>query len=610
MKILIAATLFLASPLLAQSIPQIQGAGARSPLEGQTVTISGTVTGDFRGEDALSGFFLQDAGGDGNPETSDGIFVFLPSRSAAASATFRVGDTLRVRGRVEEFARRPQNAANAPDDTDAPQNLPSQTQIRAFSIENLGTNAPISPMFVSLPLPENSDFERFESMLVTFSQTLIVTGQNELLRFGSLLLAPSRQFNPTNLTPVSQVNFAEVEKLRARSLLVLDDGVSRQFRKPMPYLDAQNTRRTGSGVRDLTGILTFDFERFRLHPTQTVTFSQLNPRPNPPRVSGLKIAGVNVQNFWTTYKNRENPNARGAKNQAEFERQTTKIVAMLRGLDADIVGLMELENNGETAISTLVRALNAAYGKPVYAFVKDPKTGAARDAIKCGFIYKPARVELVGAAQSARDEIFDRFPLSQTFRDKASKGVFTAIANHFKSKGSAPESGDVDKGEGAWNQKRTQQARALLEFAKREQARTKDADVLLLGDFNAYSFETPILTIKNAGYKHLNLRVAPEKRYSYSFNGMFGSLDHALASASLDAQISDVAEWHINSDEPYFLSYGTVSAQDFQPNAFRASDHDPVLLGLKLRSNAPKPVVKPAPPRRAAPPVRRAAPKR
>ena len=52
-------------------------------------------------------------------------------------------------------------------------------------------------------------------------------------------------------------------------------------------------------------------------------------------------------------------------------------------------------------------------------------------------------------------------------------------------------------------------------------------------------------------------------------------------------------EWHINADEPTVLDYNTdfKSAGQvtslYAPDAYRASDHDPVVVGLNLAAAAP-----------------------
>ncbi|MBW3638191.1 MAG: endonuclease/exonuclease/phosphatase, partial [Armatimonadetes bacterium] len=324
----------LSFPAIAQTTPisAVQGSTDESPLKGQTVSVEGIVTGDFQLPTQFSGFYLQDPLGDGNDATSEGIFVYVNARSRTASVDVSVGERVRVKGRVAEHE--------------------GQTQISSTSsIEILGTESVPPPTPVSLPLPSGATLEQFESMLVTFPQPLTVTGQNELARFGAITLsAGGRLFVPTN-----QAKLGALADDGAIRTIVLDDGSGAQTPKPMPYADANGTRRTGSRVRNLTGILGFTKEKYRIQPTVAPVFEETNPRPAaPPEVGGtLKVAAANVLNYWTTLQNKANPKARGAKTPNEFIRQSAKIVAQLQGMDADIVGLMELENNGATAISDL-----------------------------------------------------------------------------------------------------------------------------------------------------------------------------------------------------------------------------------------------------------------
>jgi hypothetical protein len=453
-----------------------------------------------------------------------------------------------------------------------------------------------APTPIALPLPANTSFERYEGMLVTFPGKLVVTAQNELTRFGAMMLAAqSRLFVPTNQKPLGEIS-PDFLADEARRTLVLDDGSGAQSPKPVPYLDSNGTRRTGSTISNLTGILSFDYEKYRLQPTVAPVFEEANPRPaTPPNVGGtLKIAAANVHNYWTTLNNAANPDARGAKTASEFRRQSAKTVAEIKGLDADILGLMELENNGETSIDDLVGKVNAAYGAPIYAKVSDPPQGVTPGPIKVGIIYKTAKVTPRGAPISAKDPIFDRYPLAQTFLSKANGAVFTFVVNHFKSKSPGTETVDTDQGEGAFNQKRIKQAAKLLEFIKKLQVSTGDPDVLTVGDYNAYTEESPMLALRKGGLTHLNLLLPPEERYSFGYDGRFGSLDHALATPQLAEQVTGFGEWHINSDEPYFLDYPYLRVTGFVADPFRASDHDPLLIGLNLTPSPVVPAAKPA----------------
>lgn len=562
-------------------ISQIQGSGAVSPLLSQKVETEGVVTGDFRGPSRLAGFYIQSLENDDDPATSEGLFVYQTSRSKWATVALKVGDKVRLAGKVAEFH--------------------GQTQVSNLTnLEVVETTTLPAPVEVRFPFPV-AERERLEGMLVTFPDVLTVVEQGTLLRYGALTLASQgRVFNASNQQKKSEIAAED-------RVIVLDDGSSEQGVSPMPYLDENGTRRAGDTISDLTGILGFDFEKYRLQPLGTPKFQNSNPRPgNPPSVGGnLKVAGVNLHNYWTTFRNSKNPDARGAQGATAFARQSAKIISALKAMDADVFGFMELENNPAT-LPELLEKLNAAVGANIYSAVADPTSGVGKDAIKVGLIYKNARLEPVGASISATAEIFDRRPVAQTFRDKISGGVFSVLVNHWKSKGSCPESGDVDLGEGCWNQKRTQQALAATKFVETLKKRAGDDDVLLLGDLNAYAFEKPMVTLRNAGWKHLNLRLPDEERYSFSFDGRFGSLDHGLATPSLDSQIVGVAEWHVNADEPYFLDFA-IAGPKTDASPFRFSDHDPFLIGLNLKTDAKK-----AAPVKVAPkkPVKKVVPKK
>ena len=207
-------------------------------------------------------------------------------------------------------------------------------------------------------------------------------------------------------------------------------------------------------------------------------------------------------------------------------------------------------------------------------------------------IYKPASVRTLGLSRIGTDARFSgegggRLPLAQRFVSRANEGGFWFIVNHFKSKGSCPAHGDVDQGQGCWNLARTQQAAALQDFAAGLVAGSGETDVLMVGDFNAYPNEDPIAAIKAGGYEELAARLHPRDRYSFVFDGQAGLLDHEFASASLGSQVSGVAIWHINADEPPVIDYNTENKTDdrYAPTPYRASDHDPVLVGLNLNAD-------------------------
>lgn len=112
-----------------------------------------------------------------------------------------------------------------------------------------------------------------------------------------------------------------------------------------------------------------------------------------------------------------------------------------------------------------------------------------------------------------------------------------------------------------------------------------DPDILILGDYNAYSQEDPVTTLRDdEGYRDLlDEFIGVEDAYSFVFDGQQGSLDQAMASESMFGQVKGVAEWHINADEPDLLDYS--DGDFFSDDVFAASDHDPVIIGLDLNTD-------------------------
>jgi len=301
---------------------------------------------------------------------------------------------------------------------------------------------------------------------------------------------------------------------------------------------------------------------------------------------------MNLLNYFTTLGESYicgpagNLQCRGASDADEFTRQRDKLLSALLAIDADIVGLEELENNPSAAIQNLVDGLNTTLGTGTYAYIDTGYIGT--DAIKVGLIYKPARVTPVGAysiLDSTDNPIFldtlNRPSLAQTFSD-ANGEKLTVVVNHFKSKGS-PCDGDPDigDGQGECNQTRTNAAIALLNWLAGDPTGSGDSDFLIIGDLNSYAMEDPITALQNGGYTNLVASSLGQHAYSIAFDGTSGYLDHALASPSLAPQVTGLAEWHINADEPPALDYQDYNQPAlYHPDPFRSSDHDPLIIWL------------------------------
>ncbi|WUR14839.1 ExeM/NucH family extracellular endonuclease [[Empedobacter] haloabium] len=568
-----------------RTIPQIQGAGAASPVANTTQTTQGVVTAKVAG-----GFFLQDAAGDGDPTTSDGLFVY-----ATAADNVSVGQLVRVTGTVVEFT--PTGAAR------------SYTEMKDVTAAvALSGGHSVAPTNITLP---NARLDQVEGMLVRFTSPLTISQTSYVGSRGELTLSSGRLEIPTNRYVPRSAEALALAAANANNRIVLDDGL---FTTPttIPYIGEGPTVRAGDTVTDLTGVVDFGAiggggAGFKLQPTAAPLISRENAREGAPLLPGgnVKVASANVLNFFTTFTNGVNhlgqatsgctigsstsrSNCRGADNLAEYVRQRDKIVAELKGIDADVFGLMEIQNDGDYSAGVLVDSLNAAYGAQVYAVVpKPPATGT--DAIRVAMIYKPGKLTLAGPSMSDADSVHNRPPMAQSFR-AVNGEKFTLVVNHLKAKGGCPASGaNADNGDGqsCWNATRVQQAQRLVNgFLPQVVATAGDPDVLVIGDMNAYGMEDPIRTITAAGYvNQLERFVRPVGLpYSYVFGHEAGYLDHALASAALSPQVVGAAEWHVNADEPEVIDYNLDGKPQDLYNAlpYRASDHDPVVVSLNL----------------------------
>ena len=589
-------------PSGALMISDVQGAGSTSPLEGETVTLQGIVTGDFQENDSddrrnLGGFYMQDGPPDLDLQTSDGIFVFDGTNPAT---DIDAGDVVEVTGTVAEYF--------------------GETQINASSVRVVGTGSVI-PTPINLPVSDTvsnsdgdpiADLERYEGMLVAFSDTLTVSGHRNLGRFGTVTLSEGGRLTQfTNSNAADVAGYAAHKDANARRSIVLDDGLRNQNPADIHYLTAgaaaNYTIRAGDTLSGLTGNLRYargsggdGDETWRLMPTVDPAFASVNPRPGAPATGGsIRVASFNVLNFFTTIDNgqsicgpQNNQSCRGADSSTEYARQLEKTVAALNMLDADIIGLIELENNASESLTALVNAMNTRIGSGTYAALS---TGTIHDdVIKTGFIYRSGTVSPLGnfaildrSIDSRFNDARNRPALAQSFTVDATGAVLTIAVNHLKSKGSSCDAdGDpnLNDGQGNCNVTRTNAAAALADWLASDPTGSGDTDVLVIGDLNAYTREDPLDTFASAGY--INLLDAQTDPYSFVFDAQAGALDHAIVSASLAPQVVETIEWHINADEPRLLDYNLENGRDASlfdgSTPYRASDHDPVVIGLEL----------------------------
>lgn len=572
----------------------IQGNGHASPFVGEEVVTEGVVVGDFQDDDGeKGGFYIQDAIGDGDASTSDGVFVYY------AATDVSVGDHVRVLGGVSEYY-----------------NLTELSAVGGITLCSTGNE--LTPVDLYLPVEDFDDLEKYESMLVNFPQELNIAEFYNFDRYGEIVLSTERQFQPTAVFAPGSAEAKELALANSLARITLDDGRTSQNPDPAIHpngydFELTNIFRGGDKLVNVAGVLDYSYGAYVIQPTFAAEYIAVNPRPETPDVGGsLKVASFNVLNYFTTVDDGSdicgpaaNMECRGADTAQEFQRQHDKIVAALAALDADIIGLIEIENSmDDSATATLVDGLNDVVGAGAYNYIATGAIGT--DAIRVAFIYRSSSAKPVGSFSLLDTSVDVRFnddknrpALAQSFQDMSGGGVFTVTVNHFKSKGSACDDiGDPDTGDGAGNCNltRTAAAEALVDWLATDPTGSGSTRHLIIGDLNSYDKEDPVATIlkgadDTAGsdddFIDLLDTFEGEYSYSYVYDGQLGYLDHALANASIYNDITGAAVWHINSDEVDLLDYDMTYKEDAQariyaPDGYRSSDHDAVLIGLSI----------------------------
>jgi len=612
-----------------QLISDVQGTKFTSPLLKRWVVVEGLVTVSLQGRDQYRGFWLQQTSVSVHAKNSSrGIFVYHYRQPVKS------GQIVRLFAQVAEY-----------------KGLTELKKVRAIKICDEGIEL---PEVETLSLPVNSllELEAKEGMRVSLSQDLVVSdlygAGYGLGNYGQFALSSKLHHQPTELWTAAQLRQGKgKDKLiapRELDYLLIDDASAKAFPKHIPYplifnsdlgldpasgFSADNPLRITDRVSHIVGILHAYDEHYVVIPEDipAITIQSPFPRTKMPTVekdSNLVIASMNLGNYFNgdadnSNKNRGFPTQRGASSYAGFLLQTDKIVSALAAMDADVIALMEVENDGygeNSAIQYLTTALNEKnMGKRQYRYIQpaDSELMQGRlghDVISVALLYRPEKVRLNSPARilnsrTASNSLFDdqrnRPSLIQAFSFRGHD--FVIAVNHFKSKGRPCDEVEVDELQGNCNKTRYRAALALINFLKKDdqskslksssnkQKSAKSLPTLILGDLNSYSQEEPLLALYDAGF--INLKYHDDSKsasFSYSFQGLLGNLDHALANSEFLPFIKSADSWHINSIEDVLLDYNKEgnghkhpSIDTYgQPDMYRSSDHDPVVLGLQF----------------------------
>ncbi|WP_239133504.1 ExeM/NucH family extracellular endonuclease [Rugosimonospora africana] len=627
-------------------IASIQGTNTdTSPYAGKTVTTEGVVTAAYA-TGGFNGFFLETGGAGGasaddhTPGASDAVFVF----GSTSAKQVTIGESVQVTGQVSEFQGETEIGSPTVTqlDTALPAVVPDQipwSDLTTDVAKEAHEGELIAPQG-DFTVSDNYDANWYGSFTLAAGDTPLrqPTDAGTAGSAGAQAAVADNAARMVTLDDGSSVNYSTsanqntplpwltpTNPVSVGSKVTFHQPVILEYR-----FSLWNFQPTHQVTDNGAAVATF---------SDTRTGNQ-----QPANVGGgARLATFNVENYFpmtgedyvakglgtcTYYTDRQgnrigvntctgtdgSAGPRGAADDTNFARQQSKIVTGINRLGASIVSLEEIENSAkfgeprDTALAGLVDALNTAAGSNVWAYVPSPSADklpplADQDVIRTAFIYKPADVALVGAStvltgDSGPGQPFSiaREPLAQGFKKAGAtdKDAFLVVANHLKSKGAdgsplypgdAEDTSSPAVDQGAFNETRVHQAQDMAAFASQTASSLGTDRVFLLGDFNAYTHEDPMQTLYGDGYTDLGSALDPTE-WTYSFNGLEGSLDHVLASPTARAMVTGADVWQINAQEAVAYAYSRYNynaAQLFDgTDPFAASDHDPVVVGLNL----------------------------
>ena len=611
-------------------------------ISAETFLIEGIVTAiqaNALGNDLPQGFFIQDEQGDNDVTTSDGIYVsgFITGLS--------IGDRVAVTGKVEEDY--------------------GWTKIQPTNVDVIGHGTiPVTNVRTdSNDVDFDFSLERHEGMLVNIDQQADMYvartygfdygpfRNNMVIAKSGLNLHPNQLNIPASTAAQAQIDDNEDRRIIVETMVKAPNGVPLWY----PTFGQDNGTgttddyiRNGDLVNGLQGVLGYSYSDFRLYITNQAdaqTFIHSNPRLPRPDVSGegLRIATFNVLNYFNSpFDGDSNPTGtnRGATTYAEFQLQGDKIAAAIVAMDADIIGLMEIENNGfgdSSAVAHLVDKVNALLPESEqYTFVTSPDNAGfiGSDAIANQVIYKPSMVTLdtyrvikmpeqhAGQTGNENGDNYQRDAITPTFKVNGTEELVTVSVNHFKSKGSTCwEDVAIQNGEDVGFQGSCEHLRVSAAQHLGNEMALIAGNKLIIGDLNAYGQEDPLLVLTTMPENH---SVMPARMtyigdepmagsnpnaisdsfgfvnvisdqypaaYSYIYNDTVGTLDYILVDSTTASKVVDANVWNINASESKLFEYSSKYTGDLTKytDLFRSSDHEPAIVILDVLGDADLP---------------------
>ena len=296
------------------------------------------------------------------------------------------------------------------------------------------------------------------------------------------------------------------------------------------------------------------------------------------RNSELSVVSMNLEYYMASPSMWGHSN--GARDKDAFNRQNQKIIAAMKEMKADIFAICEIEE-GNYSPAYLTEQLNQALGTTAYKYI-DTGDDKITSYTKNTFIYNSEAVKPYKDCKHYDADYLQLRHIIQCFEQNNSGERFILSLNHFKAKSGKASGHNVDQhdGQGAFNARRVEEATNCLTTLQTLQEYYGDTDLMVVGDLNSYSKEDPIRVFTDGGFVDELMKYASES-WSYVYDGQVGYLDHILCSPSMSKQVLKAFTWDVNASEPSALGYEIIN--NFVPNAYRYSDHNPVIAVIDLK---------------------------
>ena len=408
----------------------------------------------------------------------------------------------------------------------------------------------------------NSELSNYVGKTIEFTNHFYVVNNT---KSGQLTIAPRRIFNPTNQALPLSTEYHSLLNLNDQGTLTLTN-VSGYHR-----IDERlhNLKVKINSTTSLN-LVSCDFRgNTRAKMEQGYNLQAINARgEHTLLVCYMNLEYYLVDNFGTGY---------GPDTNSDHQKQRVKTSQALAKINADLYAFVEVQT-GQGALAELAADLTKNTGRN-FAYIND---GSATEGsyTKSGYVYCTDKMTPYGNMIHNDTYVANRKKV-QGFTEKATGEKFILSVNHFKAKSGSGSGANADQGDGQgkFNAARVKEAQSIISNYPTYTSTFGDEDFLIVGDLNAYGKEDPITTLTDWGMIDLHRSFHADSSYSYVYQGTLGYLDHALCNSTMYPQVTGMTPYHINAPEKDSYTY---SGSSNDGTMFRCSDHDPILVGLRL----------------------------